>query len=402
MYINNYAKIIIGIGISVKKGDLVKINFHPEHLPLVREIVKEAYKNGAKFVSLDMRDPEMENNRSEFLAEEFVNEYPKCIVENEYNYAVSGFSTITIQAPHFSAKNEIETSKTSAINKAKSLAMYPVRKFGMANHNKWVVVNAPTTNWATNVFPDLPPEKAVELLWTYIYRATKSNESDPLLAWKKQDETLKKIAKKLNDYQFSALHFISEETDVTIPLVKNHIWLGGSETTQAGERFMSNIPVEEVWTMPNKYGVNGYISITKPIVLEGEMIDKVKLFFQNGKVVKIEPHHPFLQNYLLRDEGASMLGEVALVSVHSSIEKTGIVFKSTLLDENASSHIALGQAYSDNLFQGNSMADEKLNQLGMNFSSIHQDLMIGSSTMNVYGVFNQEKIQIMENGLWKI
>lgn len=402
MYLNSYAKVIVNIGVSVERGDLVKINFHSEHLPLVREIVKEAYKRGAKFVSLDLRDTEIEYNRYEFLSEEYINEYPKCIVENELNYAISGFSTITILSPNFSGKNKGEIERTSAINKAKILAMYPVRKYGMENNNKWVVVNAPTKNWAMNVFPDLPPEKAVERLWENIYIATKSNEVNPLLSWKKQDDILKKIAEKLNDYQFSALHFISDKTDLTVPLVKNHIWLGGSEITKDGKRFMSNIPVEEVWTMPNKNKVNGYVTITKPLVLEEQTIENIKLVFRNGKVVKVEPENQILQKLLLTDEGSSMLGEVALVSVNSSIEKTGIVFKSTLFDENASSHIALGQAYIDNVCKGKLMTKEELIQLGMNSSSVHQDVMIGDSKMNVYGLFNQEKIQIMEKGLWKI
>ena len=402
MYLNNYAKIIVNIGISVEKGDLVKINFNSEHLPLVREIVKEAYKKGAKFVSLDLRDTEIENYRCEFLAEEYINEYPKCIVENELNYRLSGFSTITIVSPNFSVKNAGELERTSAINKAKTLAMYPVRKYGMENHNKWVVVNAPTKNWAMNLFPDFPPEKAMEHLWENIYIATKSNEVNPLLSWKKQDDNLKRIAGKLNDYRFSDLHFISDKTDITIPLVKNHVWLGGSETTEDGKRFISNIPVEEVWTMPNKNMVNGYVTLTKPLVLDGQIIENTKLVFRNGKVVKIEPENQILKNLLLIDEGSSMLGEVALVPVNSSIEKTGIVFKSTLFDENASSHIALGQAYIDNICKGILMTDKELTQLGMNSSSVHQDIMIGDSTMNVYGLFNQEKIQIMENGLWKI
>jgi aminopeptidase len=402
MYLNSYAKVIVNIGVTVKKGDLIKINFYPEHLQLVREIVKEAYKNGAKFVSLDLRDMEIEHNRYEFLAEEYIDEYPKSIVENELNYAVSGFSNITILSPNFSVKNERLIERASAINKAKTLAMSPVRRYGMENNNKWVVVNAPTKNWAINVFPDIPPEKAVELLWEEVYIATKSNEPNPLMAWKKQDDTLKRIAKKLNDYQFSALHFISDKTDLTIPLVKNHVWLGGSETTKDGKRFMSNIPVEEVWTMPNKFMVNGYVTITKPLILEGQTIEKIKLFFHNGRVVKVEPENKVLQNLLLTDEGASMLGEVALVSINSSIEKTGVIFKSTLFDENASSHIALGQAYIDNICKEISITEEELIQLGMNYSSVHQDIMIGDSTMNVYGLLTQKNIQIMENGLWKI
>ncbi|GIN85187.1 aminopeptidase [Heyndrickxia sporothermodurans] len=402
MYLNSYAKVIVNIGVAVEKGDLIKISFYHEHVPLVREIAKEAYKSGAKYVALDFRDREIEKDRFQFLAEKYIEEFPKPIVENELNYAESGFTNITILSPTFSSKNEQLIKRESTINKAKALAMSPVRRYGMENNNKWVVVNAPTKEWAVNVFPDLPPEKAFERLWENVYIATKSNEPDPVLAWKKQDHNLKNIAKKLNEYQFTAIHFISEKTDLTVSLVKDHVWIGGSETTKDGRSFISNIPVEEVWTMPNKYKVNGYVFVTKPLILGGQTIENIKLFFQNGKVVKIAPENEVLQSFLLTDEGASMLGEVALVPANSSIEKTGITFKSTLFDENAASHIAFGQAYIDNISNDIPRTEEELMQLGMNCSAVHLDIMIGDNSMSVYGFLNEEKILIMENGMWKI
>ena len=191
MPLNNYAKIIVNIGIAVEKGELVKINFSPEHLPLVREIAKEAYKSGAQYVSLDLRDSEIEKNQARYLKDEFLETFPKPIVENELNYAKSGYSTITIAAPRFSDGNSDEIKRASIINRTKLIAMSPRRTYGMENHNKWVVVNAPTKEWVLQVFPEYSESEAMELLWEYIYEATKSNTSNPLLAWKQHDATLK-------------------------------------------------------------------------------------------------------------------------------------------------------------------------------------------------------------------
>ncbi|NHM33629.1 aminopeptidase [Neobacillus terrae] len=402
MYLNNYAKVIVNIGVTVEKGDLIKINFSPEHLPLVREISKEAYKSGAQFVSLDLRDSEIEKDRVLYLEDEFLGVFPNSVVENELNYAKSGYSTITIVAPTFSDESSDMVDRASKINKAKSIAMSPCRTYGMENNNKWVVVNAPTKEWALQVFPDHTETEAIELLWKHIFEASKSNVPNPVSAWKQHDEILKRIAKKLNNYQFSALRYVSDKTNLTVYLVKNHVWLGGSETTKDGKEFMSNIPVEEVWTMPNKYHVNGYVTITKPVILAGLTVQDLKLFFENGKVTRIEPKHQVVLDLLQTDDGAGMLGEVALVSANSSIAKTEVTFKSTLFDENAACHIALGQAYIDNISNGESKTVEELMKLGMNQSAVHEDIMIGDSTMSVYGLLNREEILIMENGVWKI
>lgn len=402
MYLNNYAKVIVNIGVNVEKGDLIKINFSPEHLPLVREISKEAYKNGAQYVSLDLRDSEIEKDRVRYLEEEFLETFPKSVVENELNYAKSSYSTITIDVPTFSDGDSDWTERASIVNKARSIAMSPCRSYGMENHNKWVVVNAPTKEWALQVFPDRPENEAIELLWKHIYEASKSNTPNPVLAWKQHNVILKSMTKKLNNYRFTALRFVSKKTDLTVSLVKNHVWLGGSETTKDGKEFMSNIPVEEVWTMPNKYHVNGYVTNTKPIILAGQTIKDLKLFFENGIVTKIEPKHQVVLDFLQTDDGAGMLGEVALVSANSSIAKTGITFKSTLFDENAACHIAIGHAYIDNILNGYLKTEEELTELGMNRSAVHEDIMFGDRSMSVFGLLEQEEILIMENGDWKI
>ncbi|WP_276338663.1 aminopeptidase [Shouchella lehensis] len=401
-YLTHYAKVIVNVGVCVEKGDLIKINFSSEHLPLVREMTKEAYKNGAHYVSLDLRDPEIERSRVNYLAEDFLDEFPNTEVQNQLNYAKSGYSMITIKAPTFSNQRDESIERASILTKTKSMAMRPCQTYGMENHNKWVVVNAPTIEWALHVFPNHSQEEAVKLLWELILDVSKSSDPTPIQAWKQHDSTLKKLAEKLNNYQFAALRFVNKKTNLTVSLVEDHVWLGGSETTKDGRTFMSNIPVEEVWTMPNKHHVNGYATMTKPFILAGQAINGIKFFFENGKITKMDPYNQILHEFLQTDEGAGMIGEVALVSANSSIAKTGVTFWSTLLDENAASHIAFGQAYIDTILNGSLKTKEELTALGMNTSAVHEDMMIGDHSMNVFGLLEQKEVLLMENGEWRI
>lgn len=287
MYMNQYAQIVVNIGIAVEKGDSVKINFSTEHLPLVREIAKEAYKSGAQHVALDLSDPEIEESLVNYLNEDFLEHFPETIVQNEMNFAESDYSTVTIVAPKFNEQDSEWISKSSKINKAKLVAMRPRRAYGMKNFNKWVLLNAPTKEWARKVFPELSDQEAIEALWDEIFNATKSKENDPVKAWQEQDSALKNIVNKLNHYNFSALRFNSPKTDLIVPLIQNHVWTGGSEKTQDGRKFMSNIPVEEVWTMPNKNLVEGYVTLTKPFILEGKVLQDIKFFLKMEKSLKL-------------------------------------------------------------------------------------------------------------------
>ncbi|GAK03986.1 aminopeptidase S [Geomicrobium sp. JCM 19037] len=403
MSIRAYAQIIIQIGIRVKPGELVRVNCHTEHLALVQEIVKEAYRRGAQHVELDVRDPSIEDARTEHVHEEFLHTYPEVAVTNEKNNMQAGYSTITITSPTFSQYADENLQKRAlAVRQAKARAMRPVRQFGMENHNKWVVVCAPTTEWAVQLFPDLSEAQSLEQLWSLILNVCGAYETDPVFAWKRRDEALKQKVALLNDALFDALRFVSPVTDLTVTLIDGHRWTGGSERTKDGRVFLSNIPVEEVWTMPDKRGVTGFCTLTKPVHLLGQTFEDLQLFFETGRLVRIEPPNARLFAYLQTDDGASRLGEVALVAADAAVAKTGVTFLNVLLDENAASHIAFGGAYVDNLYDGEQMSVEERMAVGMNESAIHEDVMIGSEQMNVYGLKAERTVLIMEHGRWQI
>ncbi|SMM23134.1 aminopeptidase PepS [Enterococcus faecium] len=257
--------------------------------------------------------------------------------------------------------------------------------------------------WAAKVFPELPEEKQVEALWDQIFKTTRVYEEDPVLAWKKHDEKLAKKAEELNREQFSALHYTAPGTDIIIGLPKNHLWEGAGSYNARGEKFMANMPTEEVFTAPDSHRVDGYISSTKPLSYAGTIISGMKFTFKDGKVIDFsaEQGEDVLAKLLDTDEGARRLGEVALVPDPSPISQSGIIFFNTLFDENASNHLALGSAYAFSVKGGTEMSDEELAEAGLNRSQTHVDFMVGSDKMDIDGIREDgSTVPIFRNGDW--
>ncbi len=207
----------------------------------------------------------------------------------------------------------------------------------------------------------------------------------------------------LNNYKFKSLHFKSSKTDLHIDLPEGHIWAGGSSVDPNGIEFTANIPTEEVYTLPHKFKVNGVVSNTKPFIYNGTIIDKFTLTFKDGKVVdyNAEVGYESLKSLLELDNGSCYIGEVALVENNSPISNTGIVYYTTLYDENASCHLALGSAYKTSIENGSEISKDDMDKYGINDSITHDDFMIGSSDMNIFGLTKDGKeIQIFKNGNW--
>ena len=268
---------------------------------------------------------------------------------------------------------------------------------------KWVVAAAASPAWAKSLFPDLSVEKAVEKLWENIFAATRVNLDDPIAAWSEHDKNLKKYSKFLNKSQFTKLIYKAPGTDLEVCLVENHIWQGGSGTSKAGATFFANIPTEEIFTMPHAYKVNGVVKATKPLIELGNTIENFSFTLKDGKIVDYtaEKGKDVLKTLLSIDEGASRLGEVALVPHDSPISNTNILFKDTLFDENASCHFAFGAAYSDTVENGEKLSASEKKKIGMNESMTHVDFMVGGPELSVIGIDkNGKEVQILKNGNW--
>ena len=240
-------------------------------------------------------------------------------------------------------------------------------------------------------------------MWDIIFEICRITEENPVSAWQNHNENLKKRCNYLNQKQYRALNLTSPETNLTVGLPKDHVWEGGSVSSQNGIEFTPNLPTEEIFTLPNKNHVDGLVKITRPVIIQGQLIEDCTFKFSKGHIIEANARigDDVIDKIINIDEGARRLGEIALVPHSSPISKTGLLFYNLLLDENASNHIALGQAYRNSLKNGDELTDEEFLKAGANNSSIHLDLMIGSGEMNVDGILDDgTREPIMRNGEW--
>ncbi len=260
-----------------------------------------------------------------------------------------------------------------------------------------------TPAWARLVFPAMPPAEAVDALWEAIFFASRITGDDPIADWKLHGEHLMRRVAMLNQKRFSALHFSGPGTDLTVGLADDHLWAGGGSTSGNGIFCNPNIPTEECFTTPHKDRVQGSVSASKPLSHQGTLIENIRVRFEDGRIVEAHATagQEALQRLISVDEGASRLGEVALVPHNSPIAQSGLLFWNTLFDENAASHIALGQAYATCIRDGESLDEAALSARGANTSLIHVDWMIGSGEVSVDGILaDGSREPLMHNGDW--
>jgi aminopeptidase len=264
-------------------------------------------------------------------------------------------------------------------------------------------VSAATPAWAAAVFPELQADAALAKLWDAIFAASRADQADPVAAWKTHDSKLHLWADRMNARRYAALHFKGPGTDLKVGLADDHLWLGGGTTAGNGNYCIPNMPTEEVFTTPHKDRVEGTVTSTKPLSHQGTLIEGIRVRFEGGKIVEAHAAkgEQVLQKLIETDEGARRLGEVSLVPNSSPISASGMLFLNTLFDENAACHIALGQAYSSCLKNGDKLTPEELARKGANDSLIHVDWMIGSGKIDVDGIAATGGTEpVMRGGEW--
>jgi aminopeptidase len=308
---------------------------------------------------------------------------------------------ITGNDPSLLSKEDPE--KVSRLNRATSKAYRPAMELITRHEINWTIVACATPAWAAAVFPDSPKGEALARLWDAIFAASRADRPDAVAAWKEHDANLHARAGWLNEKRFSALHFRGPGTDLRVGLADDHLWLGGGTTAGNGRYCIPNIPTEEVFTTPHKDRVEGQVTSTKPLSYSGTMIEGISVRFEGGRIVEAHATRgeQVLQRMIETDEGARQLGEVSLVPNSSPIAASGLLFMNTLFDENAACHIALGQAYSTCLKDGDKLTPEQLASRGANSSLIHVDWMIGSNCIDVDGISaSGNSSPVMRAGEW--
>ena len=402
--LDKYAELTVKSGLNVRKGQQVLITAPLEAVELVRRITHHAYKAGASLVTCLYSDEKTALMRYADADKEAFDAAPTWLFGGMAEAFRDGnCARLGIIGEDPSLLSGQDVDKVSRANRARSAAYKPVVEQITGFNTNWCVISAATPAHAKSVFPLLPENEALAALWTAIFKCTRADQPDPVHAWELHTKALHHRTGLLNAKRYAALAYKGPGTDFTLGLVEDHIWMGGASVAKNGILCNPNIPSEEVFTMPHRERVDGTVRSTKPLSYQGTFIDGIEVTFEKGRIVKGTASRgaEVFKRMIETDDGASRLGEVALVPHSSPISASGIVFNETLYDENAASHIAVGQAYSQNMKDTAVLSvDEKLKR-GMNTSLIHVDWMIGSGALDVDGVFKDGKREpLMRGGEW--
>jgi len=401
--LDRLAEVAVRIGLQLQPGQDLVMTAPIAALPLVRRIAEHAYKAGAGLVTPFFADEEVTLARYRNAPDASFDRASGWLYEGMAKAFAGGAARLAIAGDNPLLLSSQDPEKVARANKANSIAYQPALE-KIANFDiNWNIVSYPNPSWARQVFPDDPEDVATARLADAIFAASRVDNDDPVGAWKAHNAALRRRTEWLNAYAFHALHFTGPGTDLTVGLADGHEWHGGASTAKNGVTCNPNIPTEEVFTTPHARRVEGHVTSTKPLSHQGTLIENIAVRFEEGRIVeaKASRGEEVLNKVLDTDEGARRLGEVALVPHSSPISKSGLLFYNTLFDENAASHIALGQCYSKCFLDGASLSQEEIAIRGGNKSFIHIDWMIGSDKINVDGIGKDgSRVPVMRGGEW--
>ncbi|MEH7250401.1 aminopeptidase [Neobacillus niacini] len=405
--LQKYARLLVAKGINVQPGDWVKMTITVDQAPLARLVTKEAYALGAEKVIVKWADDEITKLNYINQSLEVLTNIPEYEIQESEDHVLNHHvSRLSIVSSDPGLLNEVDPAKIAAFQNKAGKAFSAQRIATQNNDLKWTVAAAAGADWAAKVFPDLKTsEEQVDALWDQIFKTCRVYADDPVAAWDEHKKTLNDKAAFLNEIQFDALHYTAPGTDLTLGLPKNHLWCSAEGENPKGEEFIANMPTEEVYTAPDTHRMDGVVRSTKPLSYAGTLIEGIEVHFKDGKIVDIsaEKGDETIKKLVFDNEGGTGLGEIALVPDPSPISQSGITFFTTLYDENASNHLAIGAAYPTTIQGGTKMSQEDLLKNGMNTSIVHVDFMIGSDKMDIDGIKQDGTIvPIFRNGDWAI
>lgn len=401
--LDRLAEVAVKVGLGLQAGQELLITAPVEALPLVRRITAHAYKAGAPLVTPLLSDDVSTLLRFQHAPDESFDRASGWLFDGMAAAFDSGTARLAIVGDDPSLLSAHDPAKVARVNRARSAAYRPALERVVNFDINWNIVAYATPAWAKAVFPDEADDVALARLWDAIFAASRVDGPDPVAQWRDHNAALARRTAYLNEKRFFALRFSGPDTELTVGLARDHWWEGGASTAKNGVTCNPNIPTEEVFTTPHMARVEGVVRSTKPLSYQGTLIQDIAVRFEGGRIVQSTARTgaDVLAKVLATDEGAARLGEVALVPHSSPISKSGVLFLNTLFDENASSHIALGQAYSKCIRDGANLTPQQLTERGANSSLIHIDWMIGSENINVDGVGADGRAEpLMRNGEW--
>lgn len=398
--INDYADLILTSGVCLYHGQSLQIKAGPEAYWFAQILAEKAYEKGALLVRIEIDDLRLVKKRTDVQNKEMLSDVPDFSKQIDYEMMVKDWAYIRIDNTEDRHWLEDANADQLAIYKsALSRAGTHYRNSRMRHEHPWCVIALPGPRWAKAV---LGEEAETADLWKVVAPILKLDTSNPAQAWQDHADTLLKRGQKLQDLKITSLHFKSAKTDFTVGFTKEHLWAGGGDPLPNGTWFLPNIPTEEVFTTPDRLTASGVIATTKPVSVMDSLVEDAVFTFKQGKVIECKARvgQAVMDKFLAMDEGASFLGEIALVDENSPIAQSGKVFGSILYDENASCHIALGAGYPSCLKNADKLSNEELlREAGCNTSMVHTDFMVGSPDMDITATTESgNKVQIMQGG----
>src|SRR5580700_65034 len=403
--LDRLAEVAVRVGLGLERGQELVMTASLDSLALARRITEHAYRAGASLVTTLFNDDEAALMRYRFAPDESFDRAPAWLYDGMGAAFKSGAARLAIAGANPSLLSNENPDHVGRANRAVSQAYRPALELITRHEINWTIVASATPAWAAAMFPGDAPDQALSKLWETIFSTTRINTADPVSAWKTHDADLHRRAAFLNEKRYASLHYRGPGTDFRLGLADDHLWLGGGTTAGNGLYCIPNMPTEEVFTTPHKDRADGTITATKPLSHQGTMIEGIQVRFEKGRIVEAHATRgqEVLEKLIDTDEGARRLGEVALVPHSSPIAQSGLVFFNTLFDENAASHIALGQSYSSCLRDGDKLSPEELAARGANESLIHVDWMIGSAELDIDGITASGVAEpLMRGGEWAV
>jgi aminopeptidase len=410
--LGKYAEVVVRVGLNLQPGQRLLILGVPqlgiygtplELAPLVRLITTKAYQVGARLVDVMWNDDQLRLIRFQHAPRDSFEQFPAWRADGAFEVAKAGDAVLLIYAEDPDLLVGQDTTLITTAQRSGFKHMKPFSGLRERNAMNCAIITAPVDGWTEKVFPGLPPEDRKAQFWDTIFEICRVKQPDPVSAWKDHINELAARRDYLNAKRYAALKLAAPGTDLMAGLPRGHVWRAARMTSQDGIDFTGNIPTEEVFTAAHKDETEGVVASTKPLSFGGSLIEDFSLTFSKGRVVRATARkgEESLCKLLETDEGASRLGEVALVPHSSPISQSGLIFYNVLIDENAASHIALGGARRWNIEAGEVMSDDEFAAVGGNHSLIHTDFMIGSGEMDVDGLTEDGTAEpIMRSGEW--
>ena len=384
-----YAKLLIEVGVNVQRGQNLIIDAPVDCAWFARLCAKAAYAAGCREVIMKWSDDELTRQRYLYAADEVFDQVPGWLADFLNGYARERAAFLHIAASDPENLAAVDHSRLTRAQRASGRALEEYRSLKMSGDVPWCIASIPIPSWARKVFPGRSDGEAVDKLWQAIFQTMRiSGDGGAAARWRSHLDTLQRRVDKLNGLNLESLHYQNSlGTDLTIRLPEGAIWAGGDSVTQGGVPYIANMPTEEIFTAPLREGVDGVVYASMPLSHNGVVVDGFHMVVKAGKIVEVHARtgEEALKAAVTLDEGASYFGEVALVPYDSPISRQKLLYYNTLFDENASCHLAFGEAYPECLEGGVNMTKEQRRARGLNDSITHVDFMVGTADLRITG-----------------